>query len=284
MIALRTQVAGPADKKVLQSLALLVDQGDFTPQEQTLFASLVDSFSLLKSLNTADREQVRWVVTTLTQGMEMDLNIFPDAESGELASIATTDHLDRYTYLVAGCVGEFWTNISVAHSRSLKSWDLEQMSGIGVRFGQALQLTNILRDIPRDLRMGRCYIPADQLAAAGLVPEDLLDPKTEQRARRVLVPWMQTALGHFEAAEEYLMALPRRSVRLRLACLWPLLLGLATLSKVARSGAWLDPDTTVKVSRGWVYRMTALSLLTVSSNSLLRIWIKQLRRQVEAAI
>ena len=68
---------------------------------------------------------------------------------------------------------------------------------------------------------------------------------------------MQTALGHFDAAEEYLLAVPRRSVRLRLACLWPLLLGLATLARVARGGTWLDPDTTVKVSRGWVYRMMA---------------------------
>ncbi|MCI0904334.1 MAG: squalene/phytoene synthase family protein, partial [Chloroflexi bacterium] len=122
------------------------------------------------------------------------------------------------------------------------------------------------------------------LAAAGLVPEDLLDPGNEGRARRILIPWMQTALGHFEAAEEYLLAVPRRSVRLRLACLWPLLLGLATLARLARGGKWLDPDTTTKVSRRWVYRMIALSLPVVFSNHLLRRWISSLRRQVEDAI
>ena len=115
-------------------------------------------------------------------------------------------------------------------------------------------------------------------------PRDLLDPENEGRARPILVSWMQTALGHFDAAEEYLLAVPRRSVRLRLACLWPLLLGLATLARVARGGTWLDPDTTVKVSRGWVYRMMALSLPAVCSNSLLRRWIRSLRRQVEDAI
>jgi len=249
-----------------------------------MFDSLADAFSLLESLDAADREQVRWVVTTLTQGMEMDLTVFPADDSGGLAALATGADLDRYIYLVAGCVGVFWTRVTTAHEPNLKGWDVEQMSETGVRFGKALQLTNILRDVPRDLRLGRCYLPADELAAAGLVPEDLLDPENEGRARPVLASWIRTALGHFDAAEEYLLAVPRRSVRLRLACLWPLLLGLATLARLARSGKWLDPDSTVKVNRRWVYRMMALSLPAVCSNSLLRLWIRSLRRQVESAI
>ena len=95
---------------------------------------------------------------------------------------------------------------------------------------------------------------------------------------------MQTALGHFGAAEGYLLAVPRRSVRLRLACLWPLILGLGTLAKLARSGKWLDPDSTVKVSRRWVYRMMLMSFPTVYSNRELRRWIRGLRRQVERSI
>jgi len=141
-----------------------------------------------------------------------------------------------------------------------------------------------LRDIPGDLRDGRCYIPEDELKAAGLTPADLLDPANEPRARAVLVPWMQVALGHFQAAEEYLLAVPRRSVRLRLACLWPLLMGLATLARLANSGRWLDPDSTVKVSRRWVYRMMLLSLPAVISNTVLRRWIKNLRHRVERSI
>lgn len=284
LLAFRTQVAGPADLMVLQEIVSQTKDATSSLQEQALFASLVNSFALLESLNANDQEQVRWVVTTLTQGMEMDLAVFPPDGSGDLAALSSSDDLERYTYLVAGCVGEFWTKIAIAHEPKLKGWDVAQMSEIGVRFGKALQLTNVLRDVPRDLRMGRCYLPANELAAIGLAPNDLLDPENEGRAKSVLVPWMRTALGHFAAAEEYLLALPRRSVRLRLACLWPLLLGLATLARVARSGKWLDPDSTVKVSRGWVYRMMALSLPTVLSNTLLRLWIRRLRRQVEGAI
>ena len=90
---------------------------------------------------------------------------------------------------------------------------------------------------------------------------------------------MEIALGHFQAAEEYLTAIPRRSVRLRLACLWPLLLGLATLVRLAESGKWLDPKSKVKVSRGSVYRMMLLSLPAVFSNRLLHSWIARLRRR-----
>lgn len=284
LVSLRMQVSGPSDSRALQELASQIMEGTSSPQEQALFTSLEDSFSLLESLDAADREQVRWVVATLTQGMEMDLTYFPAADSGVLASLTTAADLDRYIYLVAGCVGEFWTKVTTAHEPKLKGWDVAEMSEIGVRFGTALQLTNVLRDVPRDLRMGRCYLPADELAAAGLVPEDLLDSENEERAKPILAQWIRTALGHFDAAEEYLLAIPRRSVRLRLACLWPLLLGLATLARVARSGKWLDPESHIKVSRGWVYRMMALSLPAVCSNYLLRWWIRSLRRQVEGAI
>ena len=285
LAVLRAQVAGPADFGVLGELtSQLMGEGLSSPKERALFGSLVECFALLESLDEADREQVRWVVTTLTQGMEMDLTSFPSADLAGLAALPNAASLDRYTYLVAGCVGEFWTNLTAAHDPGLKGWDLAKMAEIGVRFGKALQLTNVLRDIPRDLRNGRCYLPADELLAAGLTPKDLLDPANEVRARRVLLPWMATALDHFQAAEEYLTAIPRRSARLRLACLWPLLLGLATLARLAHSGKWLDPETTTKVSRRWVYGMMFFSLPAVCSNTLLRFWIKRLRRQVERSI
>ena len=284
LVAFRAQVAGPADSGVLEDITFNSLDSESSPEEQALFDSLVDSFALLESLDAADQDQVRRVVITLTEGIEMDLTVFPDADPGALVALPNGADLDRYTYLVAGCVGEFWTAVTAAHTPSLKGLDLAEMSELGVRFGKALQLTNALRDIPGDLRNGRCYLPADELAAAGLSPEDLLDPASEERAREVLVPWMRTALEHFEAAEEYLLAIPRRSVRLRLACLWPLILGLGTLARLARSGKWLDSDSTVKVSRIWVYRMMLMSFPTVCSNRGLRRWIRGFRRQVERSI
>ena len=45
----------------------------------------------------------------------------------------------------------------------------------GIRFGKALQMINILRDIPEDLRFGRCYIPEQELSRHGMKPEDFED-------------------------------------------------------------------------------------------------------------
>jgi farnesyl-diphosphate farnesyltransferase len=284
LLTLRVQVAGPADLATLQELSAKSVDTLSSPKDRALFSSLVESFSMLESMNLADREQVRWVVGTLIEGMEMDLDVFAGQDSRHLTSFSTAADLDRYTYLVAGCVGEFWTKVTTANEPGLFHWDTAEMSQKGVMFGKGLQLTNILRDIPGDLRMGRCYLPADELAASGLTPEDLLDQSNEERARQVLVPWVQTALGHFEAAEDYLLAIPRRSVRLRLACLWPLLLGLATLARLARSKNWLERDSEIKVSRRWVYRMVFTSLFTVRSDRLLRRWIRHLHQQVESAI
>ena len=71
----------------------------------------------------------------------------------------------------------------------------------------------------------------------------------------MLAPWICTALGHFEAAETYALSIPRGCVRLRLATLWPMLLGLATLEKLAANSDWLSPTRPSRVSRRWVYRM-----------------------------
>ena len=121
---------------------------------------------------------MRRVLETIIEGMTEDLARFPGEDEGGLAALDTRAELDRYTYLVAGCVGEFWTEVHVAHRPRLRHWDLEKMTALGIRFGKALQLTNVLRDIPRDLRQGRCYLPRHDLALLGLEPRDLLDPKS----------------------------------------------------------------------------------------------------------
>ena len=161
------------------------------------------------------------------------------------------------------------------------------MSDSAVRFGKALQLTNILRDVPRDLRLGRSYLPMDQLEPLGLKPPELLDVQLGQRAWPVLEEGINTALAHYAAAEAYLLAIPRSCFRLRLAVLWPMLIGLATLSKLAsdaRNGYWLYPERSSRVSRRWVYRTVALSIPAVLFNTALRAWIHRLRRGVEVMI
>ena len=76
--------------------------------------------------------------------------------------------MDDYAYRVAGSVGEFWTEICLEHAFEASAEMKEELMSSGVRFGKALQLINILRDIPEDLEIGRCYIPTDDLEKIGL--------------------------------------------------------------------------------------------------------------------
>ena len=69
---------------------------------------------------------------------------------------------------------------------------------------------------------------------------------------------------------------------MRLACAWPLLIGLATLDRIAASPAWLDPGTTLKVPRSGVRALVARSLVTVWSNGALARDARRLAERVRA--
>jgi farnesyl-diphosphate farnesyltransferase len=159
----------------------------------------------------------------------------------------------------------------------LRHWHQQHYAQLGIRFGKGLQLTNILRDLPRDLRLGRCYLPQSLLQQHGLSVAMLLESHHSVAARPLLNVGIEQALAHFAAATQYVTAIPRRCLRLRLAALWPLLIGLATLGRLATSSdEWLDVDHVAKVKRQWVYRMILLSLLCIASNSLVRFWVRRL--------
>ncbi len=217
------------------------------------------------------------MLATLTSGMVFDLQRFPGEDGTTLAALDTVEELDRYTYLVAGCVGPFWTVLHVAHRPRLAGWDRERMSAEAVRFGKALQLTNVLRDAPRDLRHGRCYLPARDLAALGLRPADLLDPSAAPRARPLVRRLLGLTLDHYDAGWRYTLAVPRAEWRMRLACAWPLLIGLATLRALAAHPAPLAADPPVKIPRRAVRALLARSLVTVWSNAALAADAARLR-------
>jgi len=168
--------------------------------ERRLLERLPDVLAAYRGMDAGDRARVRRVLATIVEGMTEDLRIFPGEDEGKLTALETRADLDRYTYLVAGCVGEFWTAVHVAHRPRLARWDVPAMEALGVRFGQGLQLTNVLRDVPRDLRAGRCYLPRVDLARVGLEPADLLDPAAGATARPLLGELLHTALDHCDAA------------------------------------------------------------------------------------
>jgi farnesyl-diphosphate farnesyltransferase len=285
LLSLRARVNGAPDESAqLQRMAAQVAAQQTQSDEKLLLESLEPAVAMLAHIDTADRAAVREIVATLSTGMEFDLRTFPDERSGRIAALQEWQELDRYTYLVAGCVGEFWTRMTYAHMPGTLKAAPGTMMALGVRFGKALQMTNVLRDCGKDLRIGRCYLPATLLERFGLSPQELLDPANSVRAQGLLFELVGTTLAHYRAALDYTLAIPAHAVRLRLACIWPILIGLETVLLLVRNDAWLDPARVSKLKRGRVYRIIAASLPQVVSDRLLRGWTARLMREIEAAM
>jgi len=234
--------------------------------ERVLLERLDQCFRLFLDFSPEDRRRVQRLMTTLTQGMEMDLSTFLGQTADDLTALKTVDDLDRYTYYVAGCVGEFWTDLMCGHRKALASWNVREMSAVGVRFGKGLQLTNIVKDVAHDLQKGRCYIPEPMLAEAGLTPRDLLD--------------QQNLTEHLDQGWLYTMAIPRYETRLRLSCMWPILSGGESLKLVMNSPDLLNPAVKVKIPRSTVYRIMVMTTGTAACGYSGTAYWGHLRKQI----
>ena len=252
---LKERILG-ASQTPLDFAELAKHQG--TPAERILLENCESSLDLLKTLTPGDLQLVRKVLDTITSGQELDLQRFGSATANRIVALRSAEELDDYTYRVAGCVGEFWTKMCLAHL--FPCVDESYLLAKGVCFGQGLQLVNVLRDLPFDLRNGRCYLPADQLSALGLAPEDLLKPDNETRLRPVYDAWLERAEANLFAGWDYTNALPRGSIRVRLACAWPIQIGLET-TKLLRAGPILDSEKRVKVTRREVRKLVFRSVI-----------------------
>ncbi len=222
-----------------------------SPAEWSLLQRIEESLALLERFATEDRLRIREALAIIISGQQLDLKRFAEASRERIVSLNSDDELDDYTYRVAGCVGDFWTRMCRAHLFPDAPLDDEWLRAGGVRFGKGLQLVNILRDLPRDLRQGRCYLPSVRLWSIGLAPFDLLEPTNVAKLRPVYDLYLARAEEHLSAGWHYTNALPRSQARVRLACAWPLLIGLKTLEKL-RAGNVLAPELPIKINRSEV--------------------------------
>ena len=254
---LRARILGTSDAP-LNFGALAGRQGSIA--EQVLLERCEEALAVLNGFQPVDQQRIRDVLQTITSGQELDMSRFAGASEKNIVTLNTDDELDDYTYRVAGCVGEFWTKICRAHLFPAAPLDDAALLADGVRFGKGLQLVNILRDLPKDLRQGRCYLPAERLRGAGLTAADLLEPANAAKFQPVYEHFLTLAQAHLTAGWAYTNTLPHRSARVRLACAWPILIGVETLNKL-RAANVLDPQQRIKISRAEFRRIIARSLI-----------------------
>ena len=232
--------------------------------ERALLLRIEEILSVMTSFSSGDQQTIREVLNTITSGQELDLQRFGHASGQNIAALNTLDELDDYTWRVAGCVGEFWTRMCCTHVFPNAALDEQKFLRDAVRFGKGLQLVNVLRDLPADLRNGRCYLPQAELRKLQLEPRDLLNPINEARLRPLYNELLAKTDEHLRAGWNYTLTVPRSCLRVRLACAWPILIGVRTLARL-RTHNVLDGTQRIKITRREVKQIFIRSILTYPS-------------------
>jgi farnesyl-diphosphate farnesyltransferase len=239
-------VQGRAD--VLPDFTKLAEM-QVNEHEAELLRNVPEVIAGLAEYNPEDQQRMLECLDIIVGGQSLDLQRFgPANEGGDISALSDDVDLDDYTFRVAGCVGVFWTKMSLAHLMSLSPEDEALFMERGVRFGKALQMINILRDIPEDLRFGRCYIPEAILAEVGLKPQDLLDDRNLEAFRPLYDRYLDLTNEHLEAATAYIHMIPETQFRLKASCMLPVLVGQRTVT-LLREGNILNSEDRIKVTR-----------------------------------
>ncbi len=205
--------------------------------ENELIAQLERCLAWLEALPDFDRAEIRDVLGKIIRGQTLDV---------QRPALNTAEELEEYCYLVAGCVGEFWTRICLHHLPRYSRLAPERLLSLASDFGKALQLVNILRDLPADLRSGRRYLPVE-------APD--------------FTRWHARAVALLASGREYIRSL--RPARVRAGCYLPWELARRTLALLAATNP-LETPLRVKVPRAEVRTILCRAVLAAFSDAPLR--------------
>jgi squalene synthase HpnD len=164
----------------------------------------------------------------MIEGMEMD------AEE-RMRAPAMAD-LERYCRCVAGAVGMLSVRVFGARGPDADPG--------AVALGEALQLTNILRDLKEDGARGRLYLPRELLADQGIETGDPGRVLAHPALPRVCDALAARAMDDFARAARWLAGAERSTVRPALVMMH---VYRHTLERVLARG-WRDLDRPVRVS------------------------------------
>ncbi|GIK23081.1 MAG: presqualene diphosphate synthase HpnD [Ignavibacterium sp.] len=131
----------------------------------------------------------------LIKGMEMDL---------QKDRYKSFDDLQLYCYRVASTVGLICIEIFGYKHTSTKQF--------AVDLGIALQLTNILRDISKDAKNGRIYLPQDDLNKFNYSESDLFSLNYNNNFRELMIYQTSRAKMYFDSATSHLNLEDKRTM------------------------------------------------------------------------
>ena len=220
--------------------------------ELDLIAHTPTVLRILHTCSRHDQEAVSRCVSMMSEGMSR----FHGRQTE--AGLKDLSEFEDYCYVVAGVVGELLTSIFRHYSPQF-SKNIQGHENLAIAFGQALQMTNILKDSPQDRARGVSWKPAN------LSQLDLL----------------QIAYQKLSDSLTYILLIPKEEVGMRRFCLLAFGLAVLTLDKLA-AGDDFERQEDIKLSRNTVWLFYGFTKIAAGSNGLIKsffyLWGSPLRK------
>jgi len=208
--------------------------------ELDLIAHTPTVLRILHTCSSEDQLAVSRCVSIMSEGM----SLFHGKQNQ--AGLQDLSEFEHYCYVVAGVVGELLTTIFSNHSPTFK----KQISGhedLAIAFGQALQMTNILKDSPEDKARGVSWKPVN----------------ISQKAL------LKIAYQKLQDSLHYILLIPKQEQGMRRFCFLAFGLAVMTLSKIANQKQF-DSKDEVKLSRSAVMSFYSFTQWAVKSDVLMQ--------------
>ena len=228
----------PVDSFVTPCLEALKNYGN--QDELDLIAHTPTVLRILHTCSNSDQQAVSRCISIMSEGMSH----FHGKQTKE--GLKDLGEFEEYCYVVAGVVGELLTTIFSNHSPAF-AHQLQDQENLAIAFGQALQMTNILKDSPEDRARGVSWKPAD-LSQAQLL--DIAYQKLQDSLR-------------------YILLIPKTELGMRRFCFLAFGLAVMTLSKIASRTQFSHQDE-VKLSRSAVMTFYSFTKVAVQSDGLMK--------------
>jgi len=195
---------------------------------------------ILHTFPDQDQAAINRCVSIMSDGMSH----FHNRQSQE--GLKDLKEFEEYCYVVAGVVGELLTSIFSNYSPEFAK-RIQGHESLAIAFGQALQMTNILKDSPADRERGVSWKPAqiNELELLKIAYEKLQD------------------------SMRYIILLPESEIGMRRFCFLAFGLAVMTLEKIA-SRKEFSNQPEVKLSRNTVWIFYAFTKIATSNPLLMK--------------
>jgi farnesyl-diphosphate farnesyltransferase len=220
--------------------------------EKDLIENIPRVLRVLQSCDERQRHAVAKCVQIMSEGMS-----YFHIRQNQIG-LEDLQEFEKYCYVVAGVVGEMLTTLFALHSPAFAK-AISGKESLAIAFGQALQMTNILKDSPEDQLRGVCWKPK------GLGQTDLL------------------VIAHqkLEDSLRYICCIPKSEPGIRQFCFLAFGLAVMTLKQIAQRQT-LQGGAEVKLTRGQVSRFYIFTKLAVRSDFLMGLFFRLQARALKA--